>query len=243
VYVDRRAGSAELWPLLTQRQIPAELTTLDYGDCCLSGHGPEGEILIGIERKTIRDLASSLTSGRLSGHQIPGLVATYGYRWLLVEGSWRADADGNATVPGFRKGRGATGWDRLGLKAAALEGYLLTVTLRAGIHVQRTYSIQESADWIGSLHRWWTSRKWADHRAHLALHQPEPDSRLWVAPNTVQKVAACLPGIGAEKSLAVSRHFKSVLELALADEKAWQQVDGIGKGIAARVTRIVQQGD
>jgi ERCC4-type nuclease len=246
VYVDRRAGSAELWPHLTALQVPTSLTTLEFGDACILGRGPTGDVLVGIERKTVRDLVSSLTSGRLSGHQVPGLVSSYQHVWLVVEGSWRTDAQGWATMPGFRR-KGHTGpvkWESLGLKAQAIEGYLLTLTLRAGIHVQRTDRIQDTAHWLQHLHQWWTAKAWDEHRAHLALHQPQlVDNRLWLAPNTLQRMAACLPGVGGEKSLAVARHFKSPLEMSLADSKTWQQIPGIGPTIAARVTRILQQGD
>lgn len=241
VYVDRRAGSAELWPLLVQRQTPAELTTLEFGDCAIDGHGPQGGVLVGVERKVIRDLVQSLTTGRLSGHQIPGLTAAYPYRWLLVEGSYRADESGNLEVPGFSR-RGHKGWDRLGLKVAALDGYLLTLTLRAGIYIQRTYSIHESAEWLSSLHRWW-QKPWADHKAHLALHQPQVDGRMWEQPNTVQRMAACLPGIGGEKSAAVADQFASPLAMALASEAEWRQVAGIGPTIARRVSQICREGD
>ena len=35
------------------------------------------------------DLVSSLRTGRLSGHQLPGLVSSFDFSYLLVEGTWR----------------------------------------------------------------------------------------------------------------------------------------------------------
>jgi ERCC4-type nuclease len=237
IYLDRRTGSAELFLPLQQRGVPVELTTLDYGDAVFAGKGPSGPVLIGIERKRVTDLLQSLQSGRLSGHQLPGLVSYHEYRWLLVEGQYRESPEGLLELP--RRGKP---WELVRFKYAALEGYLTTLTLRGGLHVQRTYDQNESAAWLVSLYRWWTTKDWAGHRSHLALHEADSSVGLWSKPTLAHRVAAQLPGIDA-KAGAVARAFPTVIDIAAATEPQWTAIDGIGKVTARRIMAALQSPD
>jgi ERCC4-type nuclease len=233
IYIDRRIGSAELYTPLQNRGVPVELTTLEFGDVCFIGYGPETQIVVGVERKRITDLLQSLISGRLSGHQLPGLVESYAYRWLLVEGSYRESPDGFVEIP-----RGHGKWDVIRLQYTALENYLVTLCLRGGIHVQRTYSVHESAAWLDALHRWWTRKDWADHRSHLALHQ-SADYAIFLRPTLVHAMAAQLPGID-QKAKDIAVKFKSVADMVAAEEPEWRTIPGIGKTLAARIHKALR---
>jgi ERCC4-type nuclease len=235
VYVDSRVGSKDMILPLQQRRVPVELTTLLFGDLAIVGNGADGPVMIGVERKKIRDLLNSLTTGRLSGHQLPGLVEHYAHRWLLVEGIYRESVDGLIEVP-----CGGRDWETIRFQWKALEAYLVTLTMRGGLHVQRTYSQAESAGWIEALWRWWTGKDWDEHRSHLALHQPE-DAAVWFKPNLVHRWAAQLPGID-EKAAMVARVFKTPLEMALAGETEWRTIPGIGKVTAQRAVKAIQEG-
>jgi ERCC4-type nuclease len=235
LYVDRRVGSAELYLPLQARRLPVELTTLDFGDLALVGHGPGGHsLLIGIERKRITDLVQSMTSGRLSGHQLPGLVEMYAHRWLLVEGAYREADNGLLEIP---TGRGR--WETTRLMHSAVEAYLLTLTLRGGMHVHRTFDTKASITWIAALYHWWTAKTWAEHRSHLATHQPA-DPGIWSRPTLVHRMASQLPGIGDEKAAAVAKHFRTVTEMVEATEAAWRQIPGIGKTLAAGAVKALR---
>lgn len=236
IYLDSRTGSKELYVPLQSRGVPVELTVLEYGDAMFIGHGPAGDVLIGVERKVTQDLVSSLVSGRLSGHQIPGIVAMYPYRWIVVEGISRENKDGFLEVP-----RGGRVWESVGIRARAVEQYLLTVQLRGGVFVQRTSSLDGTAAWIEALYRWWTDKAWGEHRSHAAQYVPDTsDVGLWDKPGLVQRMAAQLPGIDT-KARYVARRFKTPLEMAIADPAAWQGIKGIGKTIAARVVKALQE--
>jgi len=234
IYVDRRTGSAELYTPLQARRVPVELTTLEFGDVAFVGHGPQGDILVGVERKRITDLVQSMTSGRLSGHQLPGLVEAYAHRWIVVEGTYRENKHGHLEYP---IGRGR--WETARLSYAAVESYLLTLTMRAGVHVQRTYNLEDTAGWLDYLWRWWTKKEWAEHRSHLSSYDPA-DPGIWSRPTLVHRVAAQLPGIGDEKAAAVAKHFHSVAELVAASEAAWRQIPGVGKVIAQRAVAALR---
>jgi ERCC4-type nuclease len=217
------------------RRVPAELTTLRFGDVAIVGHGPDGPITIGVERKRITDLWGSLTSGRLAGHQLTGLIDEYRYRWLLVEGPYREREDGLIEVP---QGRGE--WRRLSVLALDLEAWLLTLQLRGGLALWRTWDVHETVRFIAALHQWWT-KPWDEHAGHLALHTP-PDSAILTRPKLIVRVAAELPGIGYKKAHRVSRKFQTVQEMANAEEGTWQEIDGIGPTISRAVTLAIQRG-
>src|SRR3989304_2010126 len=138
VLVDDRVGSAGLADLLKD----AILTTLEYGDCAFSGNGPNGIIKIGVERKAISDLIQSINSGRLSGHQLPGLLETYDRVYLLVEGQWRGNRkDGIVEV--FRHGKfKPLGASRFTSKR--IWGYLTALNASTGITVFVTSDMVET---------------------------------------------------------------------------------------------------
>jgi ERCC4-type nuclease len=236
IYIDKRVGSNELYAPLQARGVPVELTTLEFGDCCFIGHGPESPIVVGVERKRITDLLQSMTTGRLSGHQLPGLCESYAFRWLLVEGVYRESRDGLVEIP-----RKHGTWELHRVQYAAVQNYLLTLTLRGGLHVQRTYSVQESAAWLEALYAWWTRKAWAEHRSHLALHQAA-DYAVFVRPTLVQRMAAQLPGID-EKAKDVAVRFHTVADMVAAGEPEWRSIPGIGKVTASRVHRALRTRD
>ena len=88
ILIDNRTGSKELFPLFPKGS--AKLCHLPFGDFSFVGNGPdEMPLNIGIERKQIREVAGEMSAGRLVGHQVPGLLATYQVVYLIVEGRWR----------------------------------------------------------------------------------------------------------------------------------------------------------
>lgn len=232
--LDDRIGSRELFLPLQKQHVPLELTRLRFGDAAIVGNGPGGYTMIGIERKRIRDLLASLMTGRLAGHQLPGLVDEFAYRWIVVEGVYRTNSDGRIEIP---KGNGK--WESLRFDGVGLDKYLLTLELRGGCSVKRTYDIGETSQFLAALYSWWTE-PWDSHRGHLALHSP-PDAMVMVKPSLVRRWAAELPGIGFEKSGLVAERFKSCVELATATEAEFREVDGIGQKIAESAVRAIQE--
>lgn len=245
LYIDRRIGSSDLYPLLQRHGVPVELTHLDYGDASFLGRGPGDEpVPVGVERKRLADLVSSLMTARLNGHQLPGCLKAFKLTWIIVEGTYRADDDGGLLVP--RKG----GWGRLGVgrhgfQVAALEAWLLTVALRGGARVMHTRDDEHTARWLGALYQWWTQKTWDEHSGHLALDEavPDHDAMMLVRPNLVQRWAAQLPGIGYQKATAVRQMFPSGLAMACAPAQQWKMIPGIGDGIAGNVVKLIQTGD
>jgi ERCC4-type nuclease len=178
---------------------------------------------------------------RLTGHQLPGLVEAYRVRWLLIEGVWRSSERGFIEVPAGRSG-GRTQWKLLQpqLRADGLEGWLLTLQLRGGIHIHRVRDMEASAAWLACLYHWWTGKAWTEHRGHLALGS-QPDPTLFQKPTLARRVAAELPGIGYEKSQAVEHQFPTVQAMVQGSEAQWLTIPGIGTTLAARAYRSLRE--
>lgn len=241
--VDTRAGSGPLVPLLRARGVRGvEGATLPYGDIAIEGRGPEGRpIQVGIEYKKLGDMVQCIDNGRFVGHQLPGMLAHYEVIWLVVEGIWREGKSGLLEVP-----RGSN-WSPLisgtgHAMASSLVGFLMTMEQKVGIKVMRTGTPPQTVDWLYHLNRWWTGKDWEEHRAHLAFDNSQALA-LIRKPNLVRRVAKELPGVGMGKSGPVARHFRTVLDMAMADEKEWASIEGIGKTMAGRIVKVIQEGE
>lgn len=201
VWVDSRTGSRELLTGLRRQGLTAELTTLDAADFAFTGNGPAGECQVGIERKALGDLVSSLRSGRLQGRsadersQLDRLHKTYDVVWLLVEGVYTTDRQGSL-VSGRRRLSG-------GYSEDSLTKALLTLELRGGLHIHQTTGPQHSARWLASLFRWWTDKAWDKHST---LHAPmKRESVVPLSEFREAVLAMRLPGVGIAASLAVEK--------------------------------------
>lgn len=240
ILLDRRIGSSDLFSPLRAFGLPVELTTLDSADAAWLGRGPdETPAPIGVEIKRISDLLQSITSGRLSGHQLPKLVHDYAHTWLLIEGRYRSGADGVLETQQGRvwapHAQGRRVWTY-----REVEAFLTTLEVRAGVHVRKAWDRSETAALVAMLYQWWTAKSYDEHRAHVALHSPMLDAGLLYKPSLARRVAAELPGIGVGKSGAVADHFKTVRALVEANEDEWIQIPGIGKGLAKKITAALE---
>lgn len=237
--VDTRAGSNTLIPLLQRRGVKGvEGVTLPSADVAIDGLGPEGRpISVGIEYKHLGDMLQCIDNGRFVGHQLPDMLDCYEVPILLVEGIWRERADGILEVPAgvtwkpIRVGAGYA-------MASALVGFLLTMEMKVGIKVMRTGTTSQTVDWLYHINRWWTTKEWEDHRAHLAFDNSQALA-LISRPSLVRRVAKELPGVGMGRSGPVARRFDSVVDMAMATVDEWQAIEGIGKTTAQRVVRAI----
>lgn len=241
IYIDDRAGSKELVKHAPLDQC-GELCRLSSGDACFAGNGPDGEVVVGVEVKSLLDLLQSINTGRLQATQIPAMLSEYSHSWLLYYRDYTCGPNGELLV--------ATGgdwqtyfWGSKPMPYGYLEGYLMTLAM-AGIRVKRVKDEVEAAWWLGVLARWY-SKKWDKHRGFHAFDE----SRQVSLPPGVRdepelllraRVAAQLPGVGYERAMAVARHFKSVREMVNAGAKEWEKVVGVGKTIGQAVERAVK---
>ncbi len=231
IFVDNREGSKELFDLLHE----ALLVRLEYGDCAFEGNGPNGTIKIGVERKAINDLIQSINSGRLSGHQLPGLLETYYKVYLIVEGMWRANRK-DGTVEVFRYGKfKPLGSSRFTSKR--IWGYLTALNASTGVTVFITVDMAETVLVIEELEHWW-NQPWNLHRSHVMINRLDPPSPYLKPgkPSQFRRVVSQIDGIGFEKLLEVEKKFHgSMQQMYKASVDEWMKKGTIGHITAKRV--------
>lgn len=241
ILLDPRVGSKHLAEHFDALSLPYELTHLEYGDAAFLGEGEEGTVSVGIELKNISDLVNSMASGRLTGHQLPGLLDRYGANvWLIVEGEWRVSSGSGLLETRHRVGR----WSPLSLGRrpiflADVENFLTTLEVQAGVHIRRTPDPRSTAQTIGRLHGWW-SRPYGSHSSLKTIHRPSVPMRLTTTDAVtaqIQRLAVGLPGVGYERSWAIADYFLSPVGMALAGSTEWMKVPGIGKTGADNIVR------
>jgi ERCC4-type nuclease len=234
ILIDPRVGSKDLVKYFDEGTV--ELSPLQYGDVSFGGRGPEGcPWQIGIERKVVGDLCACIGNGRFAGHQLPGLLSTYNFSYLLVEGLMRCDLS-NGYIKVYRNG----GWEPViqGSRQFTVNevmGFLNTVTTMTGVRVWQTDGARETAAYVKWLHHWWNSKDMDEHRAHIAVNRSIQIRQH----TTAERIIAALPGISS-KAPGVLKHFGSVRTAMNADAKEWAEVKGIGKTIAQRIVATVR---
>jgi len=237
ILVDSRQGSKELLRFFPKDI--AQLATLEYGDFSFVGNGPEGvPWLIGIERKTVSDFLNSMCTGRLSGHQLIGLVNSYNIVYLVVEGYVRFDLKtdkvlmryGARWVPATIGSRTFT--------CKEVYGFLNSLMISAGVNVVFVLGKYDTVSFIKSTYHWWNKGKFENHKSHLARHQA---SISLIKQSYLRRVASELPGISYARSGKVENHFGSIHAMVNATVEDWMKMPGIGRTIAEAVVEEINR--
>lgn len=241
IYIDNRVGSKDLLPLLPKNS--AQLTHLEYGDAAFLGRGvDETPISIGIERKRLNDFLTSMATGRLSGHQIPGLKASYDVVYLVLEGVWRPDPRSGILEKPMARGWGTVHIGARTFMAKEIWSYLNTLQILVGVVVWCSGNARATAQWITNLYHWWNSKPIDAHKSHLKPYVGCAQLST-KRPELVQRVAAELVGVGFERSKAVAKRFNSLLEMVMASEEDWKGIEGIGKVLAKRIIKEIHENE
>jgi ERCC4-type nuclease len=247
ITVDDRTGSVDLFPILRRLGLPCTLGRISFGDISFIGTGNEGvPVPIGVEYKKVRDVLQCMTDGRFAGHQLPGLVNSYSQIYLLIEGEIRPHPSTGILEIKSHKGfwyEGMVGTRRFMYRDLAK--WLLTMSIKGGLSIAQTSTLQETSVWLSALYNWWGgdgNGGWDSHKSHLAFNVSADirfgagrDRALLVRPSVLRRIAAELPGVGYEKSGEIEKFFGSMEALFFATESDIACVPGIGKGIAAKV--------
>lgn len=266
IYIDSRVGSRELYGTFEQG-LQTQLAKLAFGDLYFIGKGPEEmPILIGFERKKIRDLVNCMISGRFAGYQLPGLMNSYDTTYLIVEGPWRRN-----TVTGALEVPNGNGWYELKLGKRTFQvrdviKYLNTLLINCNLKSIKliylpTFNDKETVNVVTDIYKWWTCKDFEDHRSHLSYFRPgvsanhtaniltgydpfsdliEQESRLVPVKRAAEAIGYTI-GVGSKKALSVAGHFKSVYEMINASLEEWLTIKGIGKILAKRMYEEIRK--
>lgn len=241
ILLDDRTGSIDLLPYLKRLGQKTQVTRLDFGDACFEGSGPgNSTLLIGVERKRIRDMLTSQRSNRLSGFQLPGMLAAYDRSYLVVEGLWRPGEGGELEVWG--KG----GWRGLEIGRSAftyreLDNFLNSLENCAGVVVRRTGSPYETAVVLRDLYGWW-EKDWKTHKsvtsAYIRKSGVVANGLIHKFPGIVWRIASQFPGVDS-RGEEIEKEYKRPREflrfLADAGVKELEKLPGVGKETARKM--------
>lgn len=239
ILVDDRTGSAEIAPLLSS---PNMVCRLNFADFAWSGEGPDGPTSIGVERKSLLDLLQSITTGRLSGHQMVGLTQDYDWVYLLVEGVWRPDRNSGLLQRINSKGKwvdAAQGSRRF--MARDIYNFINTLRVMCNVVTVCTSNRWETAMWLDSAHGWW-QKGWDQHKSHLQFQRPVMHAQL-TKPNLVTRMVSQLDGIGWDKARSIGKQFKSVEDLMEGEQEDFQSIPGIGPKLSKSIMEQLHIGE
>lgn len=254
IIVDSAVGSWELQSLVVAQGIACEKSHLPYADACFEGHGPEGLVGVGVERKRISDIIACIDDGRFTGHQRLGMAQMYKFLFLIIEGYWRPDTTNGILMEGHPKRDGTLVWSpyRPGGRVVMyrkLRRYLFSMSL-GGVIVCYSRDIHQTAYDICELYHWFQKR-WLDHKSLLAMHRGyfwQQDGRtdqlmaiptMSRKPSLVRRWAAELKGVGVSLSEDAERVFKTPMALATADELDWLRIPKIGIAKAQSIVKEI----
>lgn len=238
ILVDSRTGSKELIETIRRAGGKAQLDTLEFGDFAFEGNGPNGSVLVGVERKAVRDMLNSIRYGRYSDHQLPGMLKLYGYSYLIVEGVYRPGGDG--MLEGLMRG----GFQPIylgsqGFLYRELDMFLTTISMMTPVRIRRSEGTGETAHQVVNLEKWW-AKPWDSHHAHQQLQSMPPGGAVLYEPSLLRRIAKELPGIGWGKSKDVEEFFGTVEVMVNATQAEWKRVDGVGKTLSERIWQALR---
>jgi len=237
ILVDDRTGAVELAELLGA---PHVVCHLDYADFCWSGCGPTGPVNVGVERKSILDFLQSMTTGRLSGHQLVGLTQQYDWVYIILEGVWRADREHGMLMRMNHKGKWvAASQGSRRFMARDVWNFISSMGVMCGVTTVATSSKWESAKWLDSIHGWW-SKPWTSHKSHLQFHKPVAHAQL-SKPGLTTRFFSQLEGIGWDKARKLGAAFPTMKDVLEAED--WAVVDGIGPKLAKSIAKQIWGGE
>lgn len=260
ILIANDAGSRELLPHLSKRA-PCMLWDMEFSDFYYDGFGPGDKIVTtGVERKTWPDFLHSFESGRLQAHQIPGLVRNFDRRYLLLEGLTKPGPGGLMQIA-----RGRGNWEMLasqdnprrGWTISQIRGILAELEEMGQVRLAFTINQVDTCDWLAVNYEW-RQKSWDSHGVFKVIkdvpasNDPDPSSygagravdmlELTRQPSLVRRMAAQILGVGWEKSKLIEQEFRTVRAMAAAGVADWMRIKGIGKSIAQRTVRAINEG-
>lgn len=228
--------SHDVRPHFVALDIEHHLQSMEFGDFSFIGNGPDGFMRIGVELKTVEDFVGSMQSGRLTGHQLPGLTQAYHRAYLVLQGVYKVDRkSGLLLVPRGRL------WRPLHLGSrpvfwADVERFI-TGLEEAGIRMRYTRSSWETSQMIGRVLEPFWDKPYDDHKSFQVLYVPPPLRLAREDPVTyrMRVVAKAFDKIGGARTKAVAAKFDSIHDMINATRDEWAEIEGIGPGIAGEV--------
>jgi len=240
ILIDPSEGSAPLldYVLSFPGHPPVQHEPLKYGDVAFTGNGPNGFMLIGLEVKSVSDCVACIESQRLTGHQLPGMKATYDATYLVVCGEWRAHQDTGMLQIKIDKGNGPFWWTyKTGNRTWShyeFMAWLTMVELGWGIRTRMYACMKDVARGIIEMYRV-TQKDWEDHKTINPFYLGPTHNTPFTKPSLVEWTAAGVDGIGPAKAREIGKRFHTVSGMVESKLVHWKGIDGVGKQTAVKI--------
>lgn len=235
----KKKANLDLIKHIREQRVPVQVANLEYGDAAFEMNGPDGSLLVGIERKSVSDMLACIDDGRLSGHQLLGMRQMYGIRVLMIEGHWKPHEPQGFLMEGYQNGFswGFNKYRSQKTMYAKLYRFIISLQL-SGVIV--TYS-RDPFHTAYNICEWfhYGQKKWDEHTSLKELHRIAMPT-LNRKPTLVRLWAHAIEGVGTKISELVERRFKTPIELATADEVAWLSIPGVGVKLARDIVAKIQ---
>jgi len=253
ILIDDRKGSKEFYPKLS-KLTTCELSRLEFADFAFIGNGRGNKTYsIGVERKTIPDFIDSMHSGRLSGHQLSGLLKHYDIVYILLEGIWKEAPLTNKLIRFDKKRKGPVDLDFSGkaVTSRQINNFANSITINAALEYNctvlfwRTPNQSQSVSWLRDTYLWW-QKDFNKHSSHKQLQKPKEPRRAGLLnfqkPSTLQMMLMGVPDLGEKKSKVLSERFKTMQELVTAPVEDIAELHGFSKASAVKLLNVLMHG-
>lgn len=275
ILIDNRKGSNEFFVpsepgslegALLGTSLPAMLFKLKSGDFAFNGKGPDDKAYtIAIELKSLYDLVTSRTCGRLQGTQIRLMSTTYDVRYLAYYGNYRVSKDGYITLPFYSQASKRNEWRAYyaGKQKVRHEyfGGIIGGLEEKGIRVKHFASGLQGFDkdatslqiayWIEERYKWWNR----DYDSHTSMNGFDQSRRIssesLEAAGLTKKELICanianeIPRIGTPKAIALAKHFegssRNMLNAPTEEIAEIEIATRKGKGRIVRIGKVTAQ--
>jgi len=220
--VDPREGSKELVTPLRKMGLEVDdRVELSFGDVMFEGRGEGGAaVTIGIEFKKLEELVASLRSGRMQGHQLPGMQE-YDFRYLVIEGELLYDKTGGLARR-QRRFRSEPVPMPGGMTVCELLKRVNVMHLCGGLNPIWTVDRTDTLQHIVALYRTWTDTDLDKHKSHMEVYIPKSFIKI----SDMRRTLTTFPGIGIRSSKAVEAYFGgSLVKAVRAPAALWAQIE------------------
>lgn len=193
--------------LLREPSVSLEINTLKTGDFQI------GDLLL-VERKTFKDFAASIKSGRIF-EQAKRLASGSIANLLILEG----------TVEDIRSTE---------MKREAIQGALVCLSMKFQIPVLRSLSPEETAKLMIAAYRQLTGcKRHSPYRPSLHKRKDKFSQQIFVLQG--------LPGIGPAKAKMLLDKFGTLNSIFTASISELKEVDGVGKYTAEQICFLLYE--
>jgi len=235
IIIDSSVGSRELLWAIKKHKVPCELQSLHAGDFAFEGFGPDGNVLIGVERKTVHDMLDCIRDSRFT-QQRQKMVKMYGISFLILEGYIHPHEDGRLFQLYNGKTWGPSLFSNRPVMYSTIYRYLLSISL-ANVIITQSRDMSDTAYNVVEMYHYFQKR-WEDHTSMIQTQRLNIPS-LDLKPSLTRRWAEELTGIGTKMGLAAEAHFRTPIRLATADETDWLSMNGSGVRLGVKTAQQI----